>query len=334
MHRRVQDGGWARQLNVHDFPISTEIAGVNMSLTAGGIRELHWHAAAEWAIMLTGRCRLTAIDNEGRSYVQDVGEGDLWYFPSGTPHSLQGLGPDGCEFLLVFDDGSFSEGETTLLSDWIRHTPREVLAKNWGVPLSALQPLDALPSEGRWIFQAALPPALEQDRATAAGGRETSPVRMDYPMLSMKPDVENASGSVRIVDSRKFPISTTIAAAYVVVKPGCMRELHWHQRSDEWLYCIRGTGRMTLFHNATRARTADFAPGDVGYIPKTLGHYMENTGRTDLVFLETFRSAQYLDLSLNEWMTHLPPQLVLQHLGISCDSLRAIPREKEVVLPK
>jgi oxalate decarboxylase len=157
---------------------------------------------------------------------------------------------------------------------------------------------------------------------------------MEYPMLSSAPDVENASGSVRIVDSRKFPISTTIAAAYVVVKPGCMRELHWHQGSDEWLYCIRGQGRMTLFDNATRARTADFAPGDVGYVPKTLGHYMENTGAADLVFLETFKSPQYRDLSLNGWITHLPPELVVQHLGIGLQTLGSIPRQKKGLVPK
>ena len=122
-HRRVQDGGWTRQVNVETFPVSTEIAGVNMRLTAGGIRELHWHAANEWALMLNGNCRLTAIDLDGSSYVQDVAAGDLWYFPTGVPHSLQGLGPEGCEFLLVFDDGTFSEENTTLLSDWMIHTP-------------------------------------------------------------------------------------------------------------------------------------------------------------------------------------------------------------------
>jgi oxalate decarboxylase len=109
-HRRVQPGGWSRQVTVEDFPISKDIAGVNMRLTAGGIRELHWHNAAEWALMLTGNARITAIDNDGKTFVKDVGPRDLWFFPTGTPHSIQGLAPDGCEFLLVFDDGKFSEG--------------------------------------------------------------------------------------------------------------------------------------------------------------------------------------------------------------------------------
>src|SRR3984893_10576264 len=49
--KRVQNGGWARQVTQEDFAISKTISGVNMRLTAGGIRELHWHQAAEWAIM-------------------------------------------------------------------------------------------------------------------------------------------------------------------------------------------------------------------------------------------------------------------------------------------
>src|SRR5580700_581476 len=132
--KRIQNGGWARQVTQADFAISETISGVNMRLTAGGIRELHWHQAAEWAIMTYGSCRVTVLDAEGRPYVADVTEGDLWYFPAGQPHSLQGLGPDGCEFVICFDDGHADEFNTLLVSDWFAHTPPEVLAKNFGVP--------------------------------------------------------------------------------------------------------------------------------------------------------------------------------------------------------
>lgn len=111
-HKRMQEGGWSREVTVRELPVSKSIAGVDMRLTAGGIRELHWHTAAEWALMLYGNARITAIDLEGKSFVADVTQGDLWYFPTGIPHSIQGLNPDGAEFLLVFDDGNFSEYET------------------------------------------------------------------------------------------------------------------------------------------------------------------------------------------------------------------------------
>jgi oxalate decarboxylase len=97
--KRIQNGGWARQVTQADFSISETIAGVNMRLTAGGIRELHWHLAAEWAFMAYGNCRVTVLNEDGQAFVGDVKEGDLWYFPAGYPHSLQGLGPDGCEFI-------------------------------------------------------------------------------------------------------------------------------------------------------------------------------------------------------------------------------------------
>ena len=125
-NKRVYDGGWSREVTVRELPVSKTLAGVNMRLTAGGFRELHWHTASEWAIMLYGSARLTAIDLDGKSFVADVNKNDLWFFPPGIPHSIQGLNPDGCEFMLVFDDGNFSESETVLLSDAIGHLPPEV----------------------------------------------------------------------------------------------------------------------------------------------------------------------------------------------------------------
>lgn len=332
-HRRIQEGGWSRQVTVQDFPISKDIAGVNMRLTAGGIRELHWHDAGEWALMLTGNARITAVDNDGKGFVADIGPRDLWYFPTGVPHSIQGLSPEGCEFLLVFDDGKFSEGNTTLISDWTRHTPREVLAKNWGVSPQSLDSVYQVPQDGKYIFQAPLPASLSEDKRMVEASRGLSATAFDFRMSQMAPTFKTAGGEVRVIDTRNFPVSTTIAAAHVTIHPGGLRELHWHQNADEWQYYVQGKGRMTVFFNGGKARTQDFNPGDVGYIPKTFGHYIENTGDTDLVFLEMFKAPRFEDLSLSEWVTHTPPELVMAHLGIGKDVLAAIPKKKAVVLP-
>ena len=160
--KRIQNGGWAREVTVDDFAISKEISGVNMRLTAGGIRELHWHQAAEWAIMTYGNCRVTVLDAEGRPYVGDVKAGDLWYFPPGAPHSLQGLGPDGCEFVICFDDGHADEFNTLLVTDWLAHTPPSVLAKSFGVPADTFA---NIPLHNLWIFQGTVPGDLATDRA-------------------------------------------------------------------------------------------------------------------------------------------------------------------------
>jgi oxalate decarboxylase len=330
-HKRLHSGGWSREVTVRELPVSKSMAGVDMRLTAGGIRELHWHTAAEWAFMLYGSARITAIDNDGKSFVADVGENDLWFFPTGIPHSIQGLNPDGAEFLLVFDDGNFSEYATVLLTDWMAHTPKDVLAKNFGVPQSAL---DKLPSKELFIFQDAVPGPLEADLKAAAGKRGLSSQDFAFRTMQMPVTKRTKGGEVRIVDSRNFKASTTTAAAIVTVKPGGLRELHWHQNADEWQYFISGKGRMTVFATGGRARTMNFQAGDVGYIEKTLPHYIENTGSTDLRFLEMFKASSYQDLALSEWLTHTPPELILAHMKIDRATLDAIPRDEVVVLPE
>jgi oxalate decarboxylase len=135
------DGGWAKEATVVQFPVSETLAGVLMQLDPGALRELHWHAnAADWAYVLEGRCRVTTIDPDDRSETVDFGPGDVWYFPRGHGHSIQGVGDKPCLFLLVFDNGSFSEFGTFSITDWVGHVPAEVLAKNFGVPASTCRP--------------------------------------------------------------------------------------------------------------------------------------------------------------------------------------------------
>lgn len=149
----------------------------------------------------------------------------------------------------------------------------------------------------------------------------------------MKPTFQGPGGEVRVIDSRNFPVNTAVAAAHVLVHPGGLRVLHWHQNQDEWQYYIKGNGRMTAFFNASTANTIDFNAGDVGYVPKTLPHYIENTGSEDLVFLEMFKAPLFEDLSLTEWLTSIPPELAIDHLGISMQTLQRLPKGNPLILP-
>jgi len=326
-HMRLTTGGWTRQVTVRELGISKNVAGVNMRLNAGGVRELHWHKAAEWAYMLYGAARITAIDAQGRNFVDDVGVGDLWYFPSGIPHSIQGLGPDGAEFLLVFDDGEFDEDNTFLLSDWLKHTPPDVLAKNFGVPASMF---DNVPDPSQlYIFPAPVPGPISADKI--AGATEV-PRRFSHRMMAQAP-IATKSGTVRITDTRVFPASKTISAALVEVAPGAMREMHWHPNTDEWQYYIEGQARMGVFGASGQARTFDFQPNDVGFVPFAMGHYIENTGDTTLRFLEIFKSDYYADVSFDQWLALTPPELVNAHLKSNEQLIRALRKDKVPVVP-
>ena len=324
-HKRIQPGGWTHQVTQRELPSSKDLAGVNMRLTAGSFRELHWHTADEWAIMLAGNARVSVLNPDGTIFLDDVAKGDLWYFPAGYPHSIQGLGPDGCEFLLVFDEGMFSEDNTFLLSEWLAHTPKSVLTKNFGLNQTALT---KLPTGSLYIFPAELPKSLAEDRAAAGGPQVQSLIQYTFHMGSMQPTVHTSSGDARIVDSRNFPAAKNIAAAMLTIKPGGMRELHWHPNASEWQYYMAGKGRMTVFMPVGEARTMDFKANDVGYVPAMAGHYIENTGDTDLVVLEMFKAHQFEDVSLNNWLRRLPPEMVTSHLGIGPGEIESIPSAK------
>jgi oxalate decarboxylase len=323
---RLLTGGWAREVTVRELPVATTLAGVNMRLKPGAIRELHWHKEAEWAYMLAGSARITAIDPQGRNFIDDIGLGDIWNFPAGIPHSIQGL-EEGCEFLLVFDNGNFSENETFLITDWFAHTPREVLAKNFGVPAPAFANLPQDVDHSRYIFSGKVPGPLAPVQSPAGA----VPIKYSHRLLEQTPK-KVEGGHVRIVDSSNFPAATTIAAALVEVEPNALRELHWHPNTDEWQYYISGRARMTVFASGGKARTFNYQAGDVGYVPFAMGHYVENIGNEPLRFLEMFRSSYFADISLNQWMALTPPELVQAHLNLDQSTISALRKDKPIIV--
>ena len=342
-HRRRLDGGWTREVTARDFPISTEIAGVNMRLGPGGVRELHWHQAAEWAYMLAGRARITTIDPQGRAFVGDVTAGDLWFFPSGYPHSLQGLGAEGAEFILCFDNGEQSEENTIQLTPWMAHTPPEVLALNFGLPG---QVFSNTPLHEKYIFAAKQPGDLSADRAEVsrgAGSAGQPPHPAIYRLASGPRQFSSRGGYVQIADSTNFPaiipgsspspMHPGVTAALVTVHPGGIRAMHWHPNADEWQYYVKGKAQMTVFDTGPKVVTKDFTAGDVGYIKRNLGHYILNTGQDDLVFLEVFKSSHYESIDLSGWLKHTPAQMVMSTLNISRDTYDRLPIGGSPVMP-
>ncbi len=320
------DGGSAKEATVAEFPVSQKLAGVLMQLAPGGLRELHWHAnAAEWAYVLNGRCRVTTIDPQGHSEIADFNPGDVWYFPRGHGHSIQGLGPENCLFVLVFDNGYFSEFGTFSITDWVSRTPRDVLQKNFGVPA---QTFANFPQREVYIAKGPVPPPLPTD--PAAGSLNSGALTHRYRLLAGKP-VAFTGGTLRLVSEREFPISSTITGALMRIKLGSLRELHWHPNADEWQYYIKGRARMTVFGSHGRARTDEFDPGDVGYVPQGYGHYIESIGSDDLEVLLALNNGTYESISLTAWMAGNPPELLATNFRVPEAVFAAFPKQANAI---
>jgi oxalate decarboxylase len=316
----------AKEATVEQFPISKGIAGVSMGLEPGGMRELHWHAtAAEWAFVDRWRVRTTVIGPHGQTETNDFEPGDVWYFPRGHGHMLECLGDEPCHFVLIFDNGYFSEYGTFSITDWIGHTPKALLAKNFGLPASAF---NGFPKEEVYFAKGAIPPQIPPANL---GPTVRSPLTHKWQLLKNDPHVYNRSGRLWLVDSTKFPISKTITGAVLELEPGALRELHWHPTADEWQYVLEGKMSMTMFGSHGRYRTETLEKGDVGYIPQGYGHSIENVGDSKCRILIGFNSGIYEEIDLSEWIAGNPPDVLATNFGKPASLFQKFPK-KDVFL--
>ncbi|KAK3686201.1 RmlC-like cupin domain-containing protein [Podospora appendiculata] len=319
--------GWARQQNTDVLPIAKAMAGVDMRLAPNAYRELHWHTAGEWALMLKGCVRVAAINDEGQSFIDDVCAGDVWFFPPGDPHSIQAF-DEGAEFLLVFDDGNFNEDGTFLVSELFIRNPIEVLSKDLHADVSAF---DNLPTGQLYIFNGTpAPKNISAQNITSSAGALTGNASFTYHWSLQTPHTV-PGGSVKILDPLTFPVAPMFSAALVTVQPGAMRELHWHTTSPEWAFFLQGSGRLTAFSAPEASRTFDFTAGGVGYIPTAFSHYVENTGDEDLIFLEVLQAPKFSDISVAQWLALTPKQVVKDHLHLPDSVIDSLPLEKPII---
>jgi len=323
-HNRLEDGGWAREVTQREMGSLKEMAIVNMRLPAGVTRELHWHKEGEWAYVLKGKVRFYLIDDQRNTLIEDLEEGDLWYAPPGFPHAIQGL-EEGTEFVLVFNDGNFSENQTLLVTELFAHTPKEVLAKNFGVPESAF---NGIPKSEKYIFRLPVPGPIEEVRKELGAVNFTDKYVF---RASKQPKKIFEGGATQLIDKQTFD-ATDLATLIIDLEPGGMREIHWHPDADELQYYISGKARMTVFDAVNNARTFDFVAGDVGYVPRTLTHYIENIGTEPVRVLNVFHKSHYSDVSLNNWLALTPKDLVTGHLDIEEPFIKSLRQKYQTIV--
>ncbi len=326
---RVDGGSFGKEATVEQLPISKGIAGVSMRLEPGVTRELHWHAtAAEWAFVLYGRCRTTVIDPEGNSEINDFDAGDVWYFPRGHAHSIECLGNSPCQFILIFDNGYFSEFGTFSITDWIGHSPKELLAKNLGLAENAF---DSFPKQELYFTHGPVPP--EAAPLPHQGELLSSAETHRYRLLAQEPHSMHKGGTEWRVGEEHFPISKTVTGVVLDLEPGAIRELHWHPNADEWQYLVEGNVTVTLFGSKGRYRIETLSQGDVGYIPQGYGHSIENTGTGKARILIAFNAGKYEAIDLSQWIAGTPDYLLADHFGLDMAAIQKLPTQDLFVSP-
>lgn len=318
---KVSGGSYGKEATVEELPISKGIAGVSMRLEPGVMRELHWHAtAAEWAFVIEGRVRTTVIHPQGYAETNEFDPGDVWYFPRGHAHMLECAGHEPTHFILIFDNGYFSEFGTFSISDWIGHAPKSLLAKNFGVPEDAFADF---PTEEVYFAHGPIPP---EQPAPPLQGLKPPPDTHRYRFLAQPPDRVFKGGREWRVDSTRFPISKTMTGLVIELNPGGMRELHWHPTADEWNYVLEGELSVTLFGSHGRYRVEQLETGDVGYIPQGYGHSIENVGEATARILIGLNSGEYSAIDLSQWIAGNPADVLATNFGQPTELFASFPK--------
>jgi oxalate decarboxylase len=326
---KVIGNSYGKEATVEQLPISKGIAGVSMKLEPGAMRELHWHAtAAEWAFVIEGRVRTTVIDPQGNAETNDFGPGTVWYFPRGHGHMLECLGDKPAHFILIFDNGYFSEFGTFSISDWIGHTPKRLLAKNFGVPESVF---DGFPTDEVYFARGAVPPPQQ---SIPLQGRKLPPQTHKFELLEQPPHALFKGGREWRVDSSRFPISKTVTGVILDLDPGGLRELHWHPHADEWQYVIEGRISVTMFGSHGRHRIETLDKGDVGYIPQGYGHSVENVGEKQCRVLIGFNNGIYETIDLSQWIAGNPLDVLATNFSKPAALFEKFPRQDVFIADK
>ncbi|AZB72217.1 cupin domain-containing protein [Synechococcus elongatus] len=324
------DGGVTKQVGTYNFPVSKGMAGVYMTLEPGAIRELHWHAnAAEWAYVIEGRTRITLTNPEGEVQIADVEAGGLWYFPRGWGHSIEGIGPGTAKFLLVFNDGTFSEGATFSITDWLSHTPIAWVQQNFGWSQSEVEKLPK-----KQVYISRYSPQLQPLNQTQSRNPNTPKIAIPYThnLLAEQPRTKQDDSSLRLASAKEFPASFNMAGAILRLEPGAMRQLHWHPNADEWQYVLNGSMDLAVFASEGKASMSRLQKGDVGYVPKGYGHALRNSSDQPLEVLIVFNDGNYQSIDLNDWIASNPNSVLENVFQISPQLLEKMPRNSNVLI--
>ena len=323
---KATSGGWARDVTTKNLPLATDIAGAHLYLNAGGVREMHWHNSAEWAYVLSGHCQVTVVDPEGETEVANYAPGDLWYFPKGHAHAIQTLGSEPCHAILAFDDGLYGEHGTFGLSDWMSRLDPRMLTQALGLPKDAVA---KTPAAEVYIRQG---DTIGRDSAEARAVNVLDATRTHrFSLMTQKPRVSSAGGTIHVASAKEYPISTTITGIVTRLQAGAMHAPHWHPNANEWHYVARGRTRVTLFAPDKRMAVAELSSGDCAYIPRGCGHSVQSIGADECEIVGVLDSGTYAESSLSEWIAKAPHHVLANNLGLPAETFTAVTNRSVIV---
>jgi oxalate decarboxylase len=157
--------------------------------------------------------------------------------------------------------------------------------------------------------------------AGTTGAQPTLPAsteRFHYALAKAKPDHVTDYGTVSKLTVKNMPtLAGTDAAIFLLrLKPGGLREPHWHPNAWEIDYVVSGHVRMGIVDPADKVAMFDLGPGDVAFVPQGWAHFIRNVGDTEVVMPITFGNNDPDDTGLSTMFGGMPTDTFEETLGL------------------
>jgi oxalate decarboxylase len=186
----------------------------------------------------------------------------------------------------------------------------------------------------RGLFQAAPLAFLAPQHANAQEQPAAIPtLKFD---IEAQTHFKNDAGSANEATAAEFPISQSIAGVSMRLKPGAIRELHWHALAAEWAYMIEGRVRTTVVMPNGQSAIDEFGPGDTWYFPRGHGHLLQGLGPGEAHFLLGFDNGHFSEFgtfSITDWIANTPPEIASRVLNLPASTLAKFPKKELYIGP-
>ncbi len=305
-----------------NFPILERMSLYRLVLNKGAFREPHWHPNAnELGYCLKGSLLVTIFGNGNERHAFTIGEGEMFFVPSGYVHAIENIGASTAEVYICF---SHEAPEDFGMSGSVGCMSLEVMGNTWDVKASELSGLT------RSVDDIVIGKTAEPAKITDFE-RQPSPYKLSVEEQT-PPGINTPYGGAKLARAATWPVLKNLSMFSLRIEGTGMREPHWHPQTAELGYVIDGRARMTVRGPTTNVETYELQAGDMYFIPRAYPHHIENLGNEETRFLVFFDQATGGDIGYTGGLSAFPSRIVAPTIAAPGGTIPPLPSTPDDLL--
>ena len=140
---------------------------------------------------------------------------------------------------------------------------------------------------------------------------------------------DDNNGSITRLTADEFPILSRLSIKRLVLRPGAIREPHWHANANELAYCLSGSVLVSVLDNGSSFSSFTVQAGQMFHISSGSLHHLENVGDTDAEFIIAFSDERPEDFALSSAFGAMTDSVLGNTYGLPSDVFAPFPHTLE-----